>query len=277
MPFGGEDADSYYDEGRTASMKGDLAKAAECFNRAVEIDAHHWAAYHQLAKCDLRQGKVDKALDLLTRVVFKQPGRMPARLDLGQALMTAGKLDEAKQQFQEVLNVEPNNSRAYLGLAQVAFQQGDWQGTTILAQGALQHSGPNIPTLFLLGKAAHLIGNDTLAGESLVEADKLVEKSLELNPDAPENHYLRGEIRFAEEKYSSALESYRAAADRAHHGERYSAYSDVFGLNDILAKQGLCYQRLGKLDDARRVGHEIIKRDPKHKLGMALAALEGGD
>ena len=38
MAFGGENAESYYDEGLTALMKGDVAHAEEYFTRAIQMD-----------------------------------------------------------------------------------------------------------------------------------------------------------------------------------------------------------------------------------------------
>ena len=38
MAFGGETADSYYDEGLTASMKGDLRGAIAHFEKAIQLD-----------------------------------------------------------------------------------------------------------------------------------------------------------------------------------------------------------------------------------------------
>ena len=57
MPFGGESAESYYDEGITASMRGDLQRAAECFETAVRKDSTMASAYQQLGRVYSRLGR----------------------------------------------------------------------------------------------------------------------------------------------------------------------------------------------------------------------------
>ena len=44
MVFGGETADSYYDEGVTASMKGDVAQAVRHFKKALGMTPGRFAA-----------------------------------------------------------------------------------------------------------------------------------------------------------------------------------------------------------------------------------------
>lgn len=270
MVFGGETAESYYDEGLTASVKGDLEKAVSCFERALELDRNFLAAHHQLAKCALRLGQTDRAVHLLLHVVRSKPGQVPPRIDLGWALLAAGKAKEARRQFEQILAVELVNSRALLGLAQADFDEGQWAAAASNAKLSLLHSGPNFPALFLLGRAARLSGDMPTAHSSLEEADAIVEKSVELSPDQPEGYFLRGEVCFAREAFHAALEHYRAAADRADSDRRYSAFGITFVRLDLLAKQGLCFQRLGQPDRARELGEQILKTNPDHKLARAL-------
>ena len=61
--FGGDNAESYYDDGLTASMKGDLERAITCFEKAIHLDRSLAAAYHQIAKCYLRLGLGRRAVD----------------------------------------------------------------------------------------------------------------------------------------------------------------------------------------------------------------------
>ncbi|HRI89863.1 MAG TPA: tetratricopeptide repeat protein, partial [Candidatus Hydrogenedentes bacterium] len=260
MAFGGENAESYYDDGLTASKKGDLKRAVECFERAIRLDNGYGVAYHQLGKCYMRLGQAQRAVDILQQVVKKRPNLGPARLDLGFALLATGKTREARREFEQLYGLDPTNARAQLGLAQCAFNDGDWINAMIQARGALTGGGSTFPALYLAGKAARLAGDETAAKESLDAADRVLQKSVELQPDQPESHYLRGEVCFTRDQLASALEHYRAADDRADSSDRakvYTAFGESFTQLDIWAKLGLCYQRLGKFDRASDMGKRI--------------------
>ncbi|GMW02921.1 MAG: hypothetical protein AMXMBFR84_40570 [Candidatus Hydrogenedentota bacterium] len=276
MAFGGENSESYYDDGLTASMKGDFVSAIRCFEKAVKLDSSNAAAYHQLGKCYMRIGDGAKAVDILMHVVGKRPGQTLARLDLGYALLNLGRTAEARRQFEQIISTDPGSARGMLGLAQACFDEGNWQAAMTNAQHVVDRGGSNFSALFLLGRAARLSGWPDIGELALERADKLIEKSIELNPEQPEGHYFRGEVLFVREKYSSALECYRAAEDRLdrqHADKIYTAFGEQFTGDDLLAKQGLCYQRLGSHDRAKEFGERLLKRNPEHKIGQALAGL----
>lgn len=277
MAFAGETAESHYDEGLTASMKGDIERAVGHFEAAIRLDNTLSPAYHQLGKCQLRLGNGAAAVDLLRRVVGKRPEQATPRLDLGLALLDIGNIAEARQQFKQVLALDVTHNKALLGLAQAAFNEGDWAGAASHAQSALATAASNFAVLFLLGRAAKLTGDVVLSKDSLDKADTLLEKYLEINPEKPEGHFLRGEVAFVGEHFAAALNHYRDAQDSAKAGRGYLAYGEKFTLADILAKQGLCLQRMGQEDRAREMGARILTIDPEHKLGKALSQTEPGN
>jgi tetratricopeptide (TPR) repeat protein len=274
MAFGGENAESYYDDGLTARKKGDLAQAVTCFKKAIHLDNSFATAYHQLAKCYMLMGHGQEAVDILHQVMTRKPDLKPARLDYGYALLSVGAAEKARAQFGQLLGLDASDARARLGLANVLFEEGNWAGALTEAQAALQTTGSSFAALFLVGRAARLAGDTELAQETLGQADKLIEKSLELTPEQPEGHYLRGELAFVREQYGTALEHYRAAEDRTDDQVAYTAFGESFTRIDILARQGMCYQQLGRQERAREVGQRIHKIAPDHPLGKALSDLE---
>ncbi len=272
MAFGGEDAESYYDEGVTAAMTGDVDRAVRGFEKAIRLDNSMSAAYHQLGRCYLRIGKADLAVAMLTQVLAKRPEQLLPRLDLGYALLSAGRLDEARRQFQQVLLLEAGSARARLGLAQANFQSGAWAAAMNEARAAIASGGVNtFPGLYLLGRAAKLSGDYEAASGALKKADALLEATIEkTGGDKPESHYLRGEVAFVQDNFAAALDHYRTAQGHARHGKSYTAYGESFALADVLAKQGLCLQRMGQADRARELGLRVGDLDPGHKIGKAL-------
>jgi tetratricopeptide (TPR) repeat protein len=198
-------------------------------------------------------------------------------LDLGIALLAAGNTRAARKEFEQLYSLDPSNARALLGLAQCAFNDGDWNSALRQARAALSIGGSNFSALYLAGRAARLSGDEATSKESLDGAERVLQKSIELQPDQPESHFLRGEVSFVRGQLASALEHYRAADDRTdgNNPDRvYIAFGEIFTQLDIWAKLGLCYQRLGKHDRAMEMGKRILARDPVHKLGKALAEIE---
>jgi len=274
MPFGGENAESYYDEGLTAVMKGDIKRAIEFFMHAIKLDSSFIMAHHQLGRCFLRLGQTERAVHVLQQVLARKPNLIPARIDLGYALLQHGNVPEARAQFSQVVQVQADSSKGHLGLAHVEFQLGNWAQASALAQAARNLGSAGFAVLFLLGKAARLAGDRPLSDSALAEALAQIEKPIELNPDAPEGYYLRGEIAFVQERYLDALDSYRATESRTAADASYSAFGENFTRIDVLVKQGLCLQRMGDKEAARAIGGRILQLSPGHKLGQALSELK---
>jgi len=270
MAFGGEDAESYYDEGLTASMRGDLRGALTHFERAIQLDNSMATAYHQLGKCYHRLGKPKKAVTFLEQVVSKKPELLPAKIDLAYALLSLNRTDAARTHFLEVTQQRRENNRAVLGLALCSFQEGQWESAVLLAQEAIALGGANFAGYYLLGRAARLADRPEIAIEAHKRADALIEKSIETAPDQPEGYYLRGELHFAQEDYAKALDAYRAAEDRAQPDKHYAAYGEHFSKLDIIARRGLCLRQLGRPDGAHEAGLQILALDATHPMGKLL-------
>lgn len=274
MAFGGENAEAYYDDGLTASMKGEVERAIGLFRKSIELDNSLVPAYQQLGRCYARLGQPDNAARVLQQVVSKRPDNHAAAMDLGLVYIQLDRVQDARVIFQRILDAEPGNWRATLGMAQGAFADGDWQTAVAESQAAQTLGGANFQTLYLLGRAARLAGNTELSSQVLEKAEKLMEKTAEMTPHAPESYYLRGEVCFALEKFGAAREHFRDAEDRADSAKSYAAFGEYFTKADIIAKQGLCYQRLGHAERARDEGKRVLALVPDHRMGKALASLE---
>jgi len=269
MAFGGDNAESYYDEGLTASMKGDVAQAAEFFERAIRLDNSLVAAYHQLGRCCIRLGEPKKAVSLLEQVVQARPQQVPPRLDLGQAYLELGQTGRAREAFAAALDLKPEDARGKLGLAECAYADGNWDVAINVAQSVANRTG-GFAALYLLGRAAKAAGQDDIAAQSLKQADVLLEKQIESTPMQPEAHFLRGEVAVGQNKVADALDHYRAAEDRAEPGKHYLAYGERFCRTDILMRRALCLKQLGRDEAARELAEQILRADPNYEVRPLL-------
>jgi tetratricopeptide (TPR) repeat protein len=273
--FGGNDTESYYDEGLTAAMKGDLKRAILFFDKAIKLDKSFASAYHQLGKCYLRIGNIARAISMLSQVSQARPMMIAAKIDLGNALALNGDDEQARAIFNLVLSTDPDNRKALIGLSQASFTVCDWQQSLEYAQQAQEVGGTNFSTCYLIGRTAKILGKTEMSQLALKKADMLMEKFEESNEEKPEGQYLRGEVAFVQERYNNALEFYRKAEDRMSPETFYLAYGESFSLVDVIAKQGLCLQRLDKHDRAHEIGVRVQQMNPEHPICKAL--LDSGE
>ena len=98
----------------------------------------------------------------------------------------------------------------------------------------------------------------------------LADKVAETSPEQPEGHYLRAEVAFAREDFVKALEYYGQAEACAAESTYYLVFNDHFTRLELLARRGLCQQRLGLTQEARQTGEALLRLAPEHPLGKML-------
>ena len=277
MLFGGETAHSYYEEGLTAAMKGDIPLAASRFKRALELDSGLHPARHQLGKCYLRMGRTHEAVEQLKAAVIQLPHLAPPRVDAGYALLLLGNVEAARQSFSEALQVKSDEPRAVMGLARCAAATRQWSTVLGLVQHALEQGYAHFDARFLMARAADACNMPEIAAENYEAAAKLMEQSVEANPDQPTGYYLRGCVLFSQENYTAALSDFEAALSKAQKDAHYAAYQEHFAFLDILEMQGKCLQALGREKEARQVGNNILALAPDSPVGKQLAAEKAAD
>lgn len=270
MLFGGDNAESYYDEGLTAAMKGDLETAVAHFNRATHLDPTFGTAWYQLGRCLLRQGATIQAAAALEKALVLSPGMTVARIELGYALYKSGHTEQANRIFADVLAEKPETPRAILGLGYCAYQAKNWDTAMALADRAASGTSDRFEALFLSGRAAHMMHLKEAALDRLFAADALIDRLIEASPEQPEGYYLRGQIYFLTGEYAKSLEHFNAALERAQPGRRYSVYNEQFDLVEILAGQGWCHKQTGDTEAAREAGRRILELKPGSKRGKWL-------
>jgi len=270
MVFGGESADSYYDEGVTASMKGEVAQAVRHFKKAMQLDPYHVSSCHQLGKCYVRLGRLQDAVECFYRAIKARPNPIPPRLDLGYALLEGGNAERAEVAFNEVMERKPENAKALLGLAGCAFQKGQWDQAYLLVGQVLDQGASSFSALYLRGRAARLAGFIADSNEAFESADRLLEKLIEGNPEQPEGYYLRGELCFAQENFAAALDAYQQAESRLVSDAHYYTYGEHFDHIGVLGKRAMCLFRLERKDEARALGETIQEQDPDNRIAAML-------
>lgn len=135
----------------------------------------------------------------------------------GENLFKAGKLEAAEQAYLEAITADPRESAHYIELARVRVFAGKYAEAENSARDALVIDSDSALAHAMLGWSLDFkasVSKDSLEGETLLaEALAEVERSLDLNPNAPDVRAIYAEVLIDNNinAYEQALENARAA------------------------------------------------------------------
>jgi tetratricopeptide (TPR) repeat protein len=119
-----ERAELGFYQGQIAALRGDPAKAAECFREALRFRPDHVLAHTGLADTLLRTGRTDEAIGHLRAAVTYSPRFGRGHLLLGIALEASGDLSGASQQLEEATHYSPEFGMAWYRLGLLRRREG---------------------------------------------------------------------------------------------------------------------------------------------------------
>src|SRR6266436_2883677 len=101
-------------EAGIAYFKADkLAKAENCFSRAVAVGAPTAQAFNFLGVCQLQLGKAEAAIQSFQEALKLDPGPAAARYNLAIAFLEQGKPDEAIPLLRQLPSAQSELGLAY--------------------------------------------------------------------------------------------------------------------------------------------------------------------
>jgi Flp pilus assembly protein TadD len=118
-------ADVYVANGQLWESSGDLTKALESYNQALESEPNNAPALASIARLHFRQGKYQEANQFFTRALTQSPQDAELHNDLA---LTRSKLNDVPgsvSSFNQALALSPGTSRYANNLATVHFESGD--------------------------------------------------------------------------------------------------------------------------------------------------------
>lgn len=106
---------------RTASLN----KAAETYNKLIELQPDSGPAYNQLGNIYAAEGKMPEAEDALTKAAQLDPQTAPkAYFNMGANLINHGKLDDAIPFFKKATDADPNYAEAWYQYGTLLMNKG---------------------------------------------------------------------------------------------------------------------------------------------------------
>jgi tetratricopeptide (TPR) repeat protein len=107
------DAEAWYLLGQAATTVPDLDRAEVCYNHALRLDSRYAMAYNSLGWYVYLERKwYDKAAEVFQRAIQISPDFTEAHDSLGEAYFRMGKYEEAAAAFKKALDLQPSHKHA---------------------------------------------------------------------------------------------------------------------------------------------------------------------
>jgi tetratricopeptide (TPR) repeat protein len=106
--------DAYYNFGVLLMKRSELAEAAECFRKALQLEPEYADAHNDLGYLLERQGKLAEAADEYRKAIQEKPDFRQAHFNLGRILVNQQQYPEAIQELQLTLSPVDENTPSYL-------------------------------------------------------------------------------------------------------------------------------------------------------------------
>jgi tetratricopeptide (TPR) repeat protein len=161
--------------GNTLLDKGNVDKAINQFELALQINPAFVKARINLGNALLQEGKVDEAVAHYQEALKNQPDLAVGHFNLGNALLQKGSVDEAINQFHRALEINPGYAEVRNNLGRTLCQKGRVDEGIIQFEQALQ-----INPAFV--DARNNLGNAFMEKGRVDEAIACYKKVLALDP-----------------------------------------------------------------------------------------------
>jgi len=103
---------------------GHPAEARQEFLRAMRVDPEDPAAYNNLALLNLKERRVDEAIDLLEQSIFLQADASLPHGLLGAAYLMQGRLEDAARESAEAARLDPTDTSSRENLGRALMRMG---------------------------------------------------------------------------------------------------------------------------------------------------------
>ena len=186
-----------YQLGRTYLQSGDAEKAAEALREAVALAPNFPEAVFMLAQIDRRSGRTEAAIAALKGLLEKQPKLVQAAVALADAYQESGRMDEAAAMMRQVAAAEPKNVEHALRLGLLLVQSGKTDEARTVVQKVLEVSPGNLTAI------AQLVDLDLIARD-FAAAEARVREVLDTTPDSAPAYLMRGRILTVQQSWEEA-------------------------------------------------------------------------
>ena len=261
---------------RAQELLDRMTEAEDSYKAATQLDPTDLEAALGLARLYLRQRRPSEARAALAGVTEKQPQNARLRLGLGDLALATGELATAQSEFERATSLAPDLADAWVARARLALERRAWKEARAHAEKALSVDPDAIDGRLVHGMALWKLGELDLAAKELEAARSggpnsrlevalgavhfeqgdldgaagLLQGVLKPEPGNPEANFWMARVNSKKGEYSLAIESIRAAIDRA--STRATYHHEL----------GRILREAGKTPEAVEAWKQAVKLDP---------------
>ncbi len=210
--------------GSLYAQKQDWQKAAQFYQKAIELNPNMAGAYRNLAKVLEKLGKEVEAAKCWYQAFSIEPQSADAEqhYQLGDTLFKQNQLEKAITCYRRALELEPNSARAYFQIGEVLNKLGKWDEAVIAYARALKLD-KNIPSIYqklgnVIQQRIKLDKKRALelylhAIQQQPENEEVYLKAIEIKSDEPELYLKLGNILLQHKRVDEAIFAYSRAIE----------------------------------------------------------------
>jgi Flp pilus assembly protein TadD len=237
----------YAAKGATNDLAAELERITQLAPEDVEVKLDLGSAYQ-------RMGDNSRAIGAYEEILKRDPRNVNALKFVGDCYRRAKETDKAIAAYQKVMKIQPSDPRPYFLLGAVYEEAGNDNKAEQVFQDAQQFKR-------YIGEAWSNLGAIAFRRGDLSKATWYLSRAVVRAPTRPKGHYNYALLLSAKKERDKALDELRIAGDLDPQDA------------DIRYLAGVILLRQGRLDEARAMFEEALKRQPQHadaKHNLAL-------
>jgi len=244
---------SLKEHGEKLAAEGDVEGGVEELRRAAEVDPSYPDIHFLMAGLLERLERSDQAVEAYRRAIDCHPAYLDGHVALGHCLLDAGRTDEAAEVLRRALDLKLDEMRRPFDRGMDALETGDADA----ARQCFHEAFRAVPRL-----SKEYVGGalESIRGEEYEHALEDLDRALELNPQYPDLHNLRGIALCELERFDEAVSSFRRSSEI-----RPSHLAPRLNLAFTLI-------RAGRSEEGETELEALLRSDPEEPV--ALAKLE---
>jgi len=172
-------------------LLGDDAGAEKALQAAIAIDSKYLDAQYSLGRIYSQQSRYDSAIKQFQTVLSLDPQSYKAYDNLGICFEHLNQREQAVRHFLKAIEIVhkdvPSYDWPYANLANLLINQGDFKQGFNLAAEAAQRNPNSARNFYLAAKALTRLQQED-------KSFRWLYRSIELDPEYPEPHYLLGQL-----------------------------------------------------------------------------------